>query len=261
MRDRIVRPCPGSYLARAGGMTFSSRAVSCISFAGIKAIDARRIFRSKEGQIFSYIGPTRRQDDSVQCDLRLYRRHQGEVGLDGQNATAYLRTGWRRRDFRARFRTSDIPAYDGRRNVLVGRHLREPQSVRVICSGCRRDRGRHADTRAAYVEVVGRCRIACKRLRPGIALLRRLQAAEIARALLRPKCCCSTSRRLGAIPSNREFDAPHSQIAASGIAVVLSNITCKLGGGFHEHLDRFRLNRGRALVGGTPQEGPQQPRL
>jgi branched-chain amino acid transport system ATP-binding protein len=242
-------------------MTVLSATRIGISFGGIKAIDDVG-FSVKQSQIFSIIGPNGAGKTTLFNVISgLYRADQGEVALNGQDVTGLPPDRLAARGLSRTFQNLQIfQRMTAAENVMVGRHLRERCNLLADLFRLPSVTRQNADTRAISLKLLDDVGLrasadvpagslsygACKRLEIARAL-----AAEPKVLLLdEPAAGCNSVE-------TEELDELIRKIAASGIAVVLVEHDMKLVMSISDRI--LVLNRGRALVEGTPQEVRNNP--
>jgi branched-chain amino acid transport system ATP-binding protein len=232
-----------------------------ISFGGIKAIDDVG-FSVKQGQIFSIIGPNGAGKTTLFNVISgLYRADQGEVGLNGQDVTGLPPDRLAARGLSRTFQNLQLfQRMTAAENVMVGRHLRERCNLLADLFRLPSVTRQNADTRATSLKLLDDVGLRASADVPaGLLSYGACKRLEIARALAaEPKVLLLDEPAAGCNPvETEEVDELIRKIAASGIAVVLVEHDMKLVMSISDRI--LVLNRGRALVEGTPQEVRNNP--
>jgi branched-chain amino acid transport system ATP-binding protein len=242
-------------------MTVLSAARIGISFGGVKAIDDVG-FSVKQGQIFSIIGPNGAGKTTLFNVISgLYRADQGEVGLNGQDVTGLPPDRLAARGLSRTFQNLQIfQRMTAAENVMVGRHLRERCNLFADLFRLPSVTRQNADTRATSLKLLDDVGLRASADVPaGLLSYGACKRLEIARALAaEPKVLLLDEPAAGCNPvETEELDELIRKIAASGITVVLVEHDMKLVMSISDRI--LVLNRGRALVEGTPQEVRNNP--
>ena len=242
-------------------MTVLSASQIGISFGGVKAIDDVG-FSVKQGQIFSIIGPNGAGKTTLFNVISgLYRADQGEVGLNGQDVTGLPPDRLAARGLSRTFQNLQIfQRMTAAENVMVGRHLRERCNLFADLFRLPSVTRQNADTRATSLKLLDDVGLRASADVPaGLLSYGACKRLEIARALAaEPKVLLLDEPAAGCNPvETEELDELIRKIAASGIAVVLVEHDMKLVMSISDRI--LVLNRGRALVEGTPQEVRNNP--
>ena len=232
-----------------------------ISFGGVKAIDDVG-FSVKQGQIFSIIGPNGAGKTTLFNVISgLYRADQGEVGLNGQDVTGLPPDRLAARGLSRTFQNLQIfQRMTAAENVMVGRHLRERCNLFADLFRLPSVTRQNADTRATSLKLLDDVGLRASADVPaGLLSYGACKRLEIARALAaEPKVLLLDEPAAGCNPvETEELDELIRKIAASGITVVLVEHDMKLVMSISDRI--LVLNRGRALVEGTPQEVRNNP--
>jgi len=242
-------------------MTVLSATHIGISFGGIKAIDDVG-FSVKQGQIFSIIGPNGAGKTTLFNVISgLYRADQGGVGLNGQDVTGLPPDRLAARGLSRTFQNLQLfQRMTAAENVMVGRHLRERCNLLADLFRLPSVTRQNADTRATSLKLLDDVGLRASADVPaGLLSYGACKRLEIARALAaEPKVLLLDEPAAGCNPvETEEVDELIRKIAASGIAVVLVEHDMKLVMSISDRI--LVLNRGRALVEGTPQEVRNNP--
>ena len=242
-------------------MTVLSATHIGISFGGIKAIDDVG-FSVDQGRIFSIIGPNGAGKTTlINVISGLYRADQGEVGLDGQNVTGLPPERLAARGLSRTFQNLQIfQRMTAAENVMVGRHLRERCNLFADFFRLPSVTRQNADTRATSLKLLDDVGLRASADVPaGLLSYGACKRLEIARALAaEPKVLLLDEPAAGCNPvETEEVDELIRKIAASGTAVVLVEHDMKLVMSISDRI--LVLNRGGALVEGTPQEVRNNP--
>ena len=242
-------------------MTVLSAARIGISFGGVKAIDDVG-FSVKQSEIFSIIGLNGAGKTTLFNVISgLYHADQGEVGLNGQDVTGLSPDRLAARGLSRTFQNLQIfQRMTAAENVMVGRHLRERCNLFADLFRLPSVTRQNADTRATSLKLLDDVGLRASADVPaGLLSYGACKRLEIARALAaEPKVLLLDEPAAGCNPvETEELDELIRKIAASGIAVVLVEHDMKLVMSISDRI--LVLNRGRALVEGTPQEVRNNP--
>jgi branched-chain amino acid transport system ATP-binding protein len=232
-----------------------------ISFGGVKAIDDVG-FSARKGEVLSIIGPNGAGKTTLfNVVSGLYRADRGNVVLNGVDVTGLPPDRLAARGLSRTFQNLQIfQRMTAAENVMVGRHLRERCNLFADLFRLPSVTRQNEETRGAALKLLDEVGLrssadvvagslsygACKRL-------------EIARALAaEPKVLLLDEPAAGcnAVETD-EVDELIRKVAMSGIAVVLVEHDMKLVMNISNRI--LVLNRGNALVEGTPHEVRNDP--
>lgn len=234
-----------------------------IAFGGIKAVDSVSL-AVEPGKIHSIIGPNGAGKTTLfNLISGLYQPSSGRVKLGGEDVTGLPPEQLARRGLSRSFQNLQIffrmSALD---NVMVGRHRHEKTSMLGHLFALPSVRAENARSRAAslaLLERVGLADLANKEA--GSLSYGALKRLEIARALAtEPRILLLDEPAAGCnAVETEEVDRVIHDVAKSGIAVLLVEHDMRLVMRISDTV--LVLERGKALVSGTPDVVRNDPRV
>lgn len=234
-----------------------------IAFGGIKAVDSVSL-SVEPGKIHSIIGPNGAGKTTLfNLISGLYQPSSGRVKLGGEDVTGLPPEQLARRGLSRSFQNLQIffrmSALD---NVMVGRHRHEKTSMLGHLFSLPSVRAENARSRAASLTLLDRVGLAdLANKEAGSLSYGALKRLEIARALAtEPRILLLDEPAAGCNAiETEEIDRVIQDVAKSGIAVLLVEHDMRLVMRISDTV--LVLERGKALVSGTPDAVRNDPRV
>lgn len=234
-----------------------------IAFGGLRALEDVS-FAAEPGEVFSIIGPNGAGKTTLfNIVSGLYRSQGGRVLLAGEDVTGLPPHALAARGLSRTFQNLQIFfRMTAEENVMVGRHLRERQSLLGALLHLPSVAAQNRDTRERARELLAFVGLADRARDPAGGLpYGALKRLEIARALAaEPRVLLLDEPAAGCNPvETEEIDRLISAIAERGIAVVLVEHDMRLVMRISRRI--LVLNHGRVLAQGRPAEVRADPEV